>query len=203
MKLLGTALALCFVLLSGCASAPTSLRITQSPDQTLSPPPPDKAQIVFLQPFKPLGGYADTPLYDITADKAELLNVLSSKGKVAVLVTPGQHTFMISGMGVAALQANVEAGKRYYVLSRFRAYIGYQLRPIRKGDPSEFSTSNPEFAQWLQDTTFETMNASGQALYSSPATVGKWKADALDKWSRLSTDEGKQLTLNTEDAVQD
>ena len=68
---------------------------------------------------------------------------------------------------------------------------------------SEFSTSNPEFAQWLQDTTFETMSAFGQALYSNPATVAKWKADALDKWSRLSTDEAKQLTLNTEDAVLD
>ncbi len=203
MKLSGTALALCCALISGCASAPPTMQTTPSADQTLSPPPADKAQIVFLQPFKPLGGNADTPLYDITADKAELLNVLSSKGKVAVLVAPGRHTFMISGMGLAALQADVEAGKRYYVLSRFRAYIGYQLRPIRKDGPSEFSASNPQFAQWLQDTKFETMSASGQSFYSNPTVVAKWKADALDKWSRLSPDEGQQLTLNTEDAVQE
>jgi hypothetical protein len=202
MKMSVLALALCVFLISGCASTPPP-RTTQSPDQTLSPPPPDKAQIVFLQPFKPIGGNADTALYDITADKAELLNVLSSQGKFAVLVTPGRHMFMIYGMGLSELEANVEAGKRYYVVSRFRAYMSYQLRPIRTTGPSEFSVNSPQFGQWLANTKFETMSASGQSLYADSATVTKWKASALDKWSRLSTDEKEELTLRAGDAVQE
>lgn len=201
MKMSATALALCFALISGCASVPPPIQTTQLSDQTLSLPPPDKAQIVFLQPFKPLGGNADTPLYDITADKAELLNVLSSKGKVVVLVMPGRHTFMLGSTGSSALQANVEAGRRYYVLSRFRAYMGYQLRPIRKDGPPEFSTSNPQFTQWLRDTKFESMSASGQSSFSNAVMVSKWKAEALDKWIRLSADEREQLTLAAKDAV--
>lgn len=202
MKLSRIAAALCLALISGCASTPPQ-RSTQLADQTLSPPPPDKAQIVFLQPFKPIGGNAETALYDITADKAELLNVLSSKGKLAVLVTPGRHMFMIFGMGLSELEADVDAGKRYYVVSRFRAYMGYQLRPIRAAGPSEFSVDNPQFGQWLTDTKFETMSPSGQSLYSNSATVTKWKASALDKWNRLSADERQQLTLNAGDAVQE
>jgi hypothetical protein len=203
MKVLGTAFALCFAVMAGCASAPPPLRTALSSDQTLNAPPSDKAQIVFLQPFKPLGGYADTPLYDITGDKAELLNVLTSQGKLAVLVAPGQHTFMINGMGIAAMQANVEAGKRYYVVSRFRAYQSYQLRPVRKNGPSEFNASSPDFAKWQTGTKFEGMSESGQTTYSNPTLIAKWKVDALDKWSRLSADEKKELTLNADDAVMD
>ena len=109
--------------------------------------------------------------------------------------------FMEFGMGISELQANVEAGKRYYVVSRFRAYQSYQLRPVRKTGLSEFSSDTPQFKQWLQETNVEAMTPSGQSLYSKPAVINGWKAIALDKWKRLSSDEKEQLTLNAEDDI--
>ncbi|OOG58453.1 hypothetical protein B0E47_04315 [Rhodanobacter sp. B05] len=144
---------------------------------------------------------AETPLYDITGGNAKLLNVLPSKGKVAVLVDPGKHMFMANDMGVHVLSADVQAGKRYYVLSRFIAYVGYQLRPIRNAGPSEYGINNPKFKTWLGETKVMGMTAAGESLYSNASAVSKLKAAGLDRWERLSQDEREQLTLNSGDYI--
>lgn len=204
MKLSGIAVAVfCLFLLASCASGPLLQRTAPSADQVINAPPPGKAQIIFLQPFKPLGGMAETPVYDLTAGNARLLNVLSSKGKVVVLVDPGKHMFMAGGMGAQVMSANVEAGKRYYVLSRFIAYVGYQLRPIRSTGPSEYGVNNPKFREWRDETKVVDMTAAGKSLYSNAATIGKLQASGLDRWKRKSQGERDQLTLNAGDYIND
>jgi hypothetical protein len=202
MKFSGFAVAtFCFFMLAGCASVPSLQRTALSADQAINSPPSDKAQIIFLQPFKPLGGMAETPLYDITGGDAKLLNVLSSEGKVVVLVDPGKHMFMAGGMGVQVMSADVEAGKRYYVLSRFIAYVGYQLRPIRNAGQSDYGVNNPKFKAWLGGTKVVRMTPAGESLYSNASAVNKLKAAGLDKWQRKSQDEREQLTLDTGDYI--
>jgi len=193
----------CLCAFAGCASTPALQRTALSADQTIDSPPPNKAQIIFLQPFKPLGGMAETPLYDITGGNARLLNVLPSEGKVAVLVDPGKHMFMANDMEVHVMSADVQAGKRYYVLSRFIAYVGYQLRPIRNAGSSEYGVNNPKFRAWLSETKVVGMTPAGESLYSDASVVSKFKAAGLDKWQRLSQDEQEQLTLNAGDYIND
>lgn len=193
----------CCIVFAGCASVPSTTRTALSADQVISFPPPDQAQIIFIQPFKPLGGMAETPIFDITGGNAKLLNVLSSKGKVVVLVDPGQHMFMAGGMGVHVMSADVKAGKRYYVLSRFIAYVGYQLRPIRNAGTSEYGVNNPKFKAWIADTKVMGMTPAGASLYSNAAMVSKFKLEGMDKWKGLSQDEREQLTLNAGDYIED
>lgn len=195
---------MCGLIISGCASSPPPPPHTiDLADQRVPSPLANKAQIVFIQPFKPIGGYIQsTALYDLKDTKKEFLGIVTTEGKVVVNVDPGQHLFMSTGFGVNFLQANVEAGKRYYVLSRFIAYVGYQLRPIRNGAVSNFNTRMPEFQEWLKACRIvETTPAGLSWVAANQAAFDKAQASAWETYQRKSADEFAQLTLNPEDAI--
>lgn len=193
--------ALCTVFLLGCETTPAPPMALPALNQTVATPPPDKAQIIFIQPFKPVFGEAHlTGLYEVKGEKKEMLGVLASQGRLVKLVEPGQHLFMTHGFGASLLRANVEAGKRYYVFSRFVAYVGYQLRPIRKTGPSDYNATIPEFRQWAALPLME-LTTEGTGLYSRHlmAGVDKSYTYAWESWQRKTDAERAELTLNPDD----
>ena len=203
-----TGILLCAALLVGCATAPPPPLFTvPAASQAVAPPPADKAQIIFLQPFKPVGGTADTALYEIRGTSRELLGFVSSKTRFVKLVEPGQHMYMaMGGFGAHFLQADVEAGKRYYVLSRFIAYVGYQLRPVLPSGPSDYSASIPQFGEWLRESTIVDSTPEGMAWYAdwgakNQATIDKMQARGWETWQRKTLQERAELTLLPIDAV--
>jgi hypothetical protein len=101
------------------------------------------------------------------------------------------------------LDANVDAGKRYYVLMRYVHGRGLQLRPIRNegGDP-EFATGNPKFREWLTETQIVTKTAETDGWlekyksFADDAQTRGWK-----EWQEKRPDQRAELTLNREDSV--
>jgi hypothetical protein len=199
MKYLALIACCCFALLSGCATEPSAPLTIQDSQQTLPPAPANKAQIVFIKPFKPLGGSHLTPLFENQGPQKELLTLIPSEGKFVKHVSPGRHVFSTDGH---FMQANVEAGKRYYVLVRFIAYNGYQLRPIRRTGPSDYNASIPEFQKWLKDTHLASMTAEGREWYmKNKALFDRSQLYGQEVWQKKTAEQRAELTLNGDDDV--
>lgn len=205
MKLIAM-LAAGLLTLSGCASTPTppeKLFFAVAPATVLSAPPADMAQIVFLMPKDLFIDAQVAAVYDITGPDRALLTMLPSKSKSVHLVTPGRHRFMSNfGAHSYVMDANVVAGKRYYVLMRFIYGMGFQLRPIRTTSASDFSTTNPAFATWASSTRFVQLTPLANEMdIKHKAGADKAQADAVAVFAKKSDDQRAELTLNAEDAV--
>lgn len=191
------------VLLFAACAAPTTL-FAPAADQTLPPPPPDRAQIVFLNPGTAAFDFS-THIYELKSAEREFLGTLGAKTKLVVNAAPGNHLFMANSVGFGhILEANVDPGKRYYVLLRYVHGRGFQLRPIRNagGDP-EFTVGNPRFRQWQAESQIVVKTAEAndfQQKYKS------FNDDALAKgmaeWKEKRPDQRAELTLNREDSVE-
>jgi hypothetical protein len=74
--------------------------------------------------------------------------MLGSKVNIVQNVDPGKHLFIAHTVSFSHfLEADVEAGKRYYVLLRFIYGRGMQLRPIRTSGDSEFSVNRSSISR--------------------------------------------------------
>lgn len=194
--------ALSLVLLAGCVTPPPPF-FTAAPDQTLPPPPAAQAQIVFLHP----GGGLIAMLghvFELNGEQRQYLGTLAAKTKLVYNAAPGKHLFMSNSVGYGhILEADVDAGKRYYVLLRYVHGRGQQLRPIRNtgGDP-EFTAGNPQFRQWLAESQVINPTAEGAAFqvqhksFHDDAYGRGWK-----EWQEKRPDQRAELTLNREDSV--
>ena len=191
-----------FLLLAACVEPPPAF-FTPNADQTLPPPPAERAQVVFLHPgggMIPMLGH----VYELNGEQREYIGTLGPKTKLVYNVAPGRHMFMSNSVGFGhILEANVDAGKRYYVLLRNVHGRGEQLRPIRNagGDP-EFTTGNPKFRQWLTESQVITPTADAAAFqtkhksFHDDSYARGWK-----EWQEKRPDQRAELTLNREDSV--
>jgi hypothetical protein len=194
-------LAACGLMLAGCASAPAPWNI--APDQHLGPPPPDKAQIVFLHPANAIQAASPTALFDGSGDAPTFLGLLGPHSKMVELVAPGKHFFVANtGAYSHVMDADVQAGKRYYVLLRFIYARGFQLRPLRASGPSDYTIRNPAFGSWLEETQFVEPNAQ-TAVWKARYTESMEEArtDSMRDWNDKRPDQRAELTLNPEDGV--
>jgi hypothetical protein len=190
--------------LSGCASAPPqNLQFVAAPATTLTAPPPDKAQIVFVMPKNLFVESAVVGVYDVRENDRTLLAMVPSYGKTVQLVTPGRHRFMTNfGAGTHIMDADVVAGKRYYVLMRFVYGQGFQLRPIRASGPSDYTAQNKDFASWSSSTHFVEKSPEADTWYAAnKARVDAAQAASLAVWSKKTPEQQAELTLNAADAI--
>lgn len=202
MKSIRLFLALAVLFLAGCAS--TNPMISPTEDQTLPAPPADKAQIVFLNPNNAVAAAFLTGLYDVKGDEKEFYGMLGSKTKLIQNVAPGHHLFMGHTMLANAhfLEANVEAGKRYYVLLRFVYGRGLQLRPLRVAAGSEFSIENPLFNEWNTGSSFVVKTADADAWYAKyKSVVDEAQTKGWAEWQGKNDAQKAELTLNKDDAT--
>ena len=124
--------------------------------------------------------------------------------KSVQLVAPGHHVFE-SNMGAGSahiMEADVVAGKRYYVLLRFVYARGMQLRPIRPAGPPEYASTSKEFADWVSSTSFFVKTPAADAVAQSRAAdFAKAEADGLGEWNKKLPAQRAELSLNAEDAI--
>jgi len=176
----------------------------QSANQSLPAAPIDKAQIVFLEPINKIQGLFPVGIFEIEGDNRTLLATTGAHSKVAILVNAGRHVFMANHSGMIAhfLDADVEAGKTYYVLLRFIYGQGFQMRPIRSSGPSDYSVANKDFAIWNSKTTFVNKTAGSDTFFeNNKANVVKSQATGWTKWLSKTQQERDELTLNRQDAI--
>jgi len=177
-----------------------------APSQELAPPPADKAQIVFLEPVNKVQGYFPVGLYELDGDTRTLFAITGSQTRTVLLVDPGKHRFMSTNVltKVHFLDADVEAGKRYYVLVRFIYNEGFQLRPIRTTTVSDFNMVGADWKQWITDTPRNVVKAPlGDEQFGKEKVVkriDKFYAKAVEAWNKKTPAEREELHLVPGDA---
>ena len=179
----------------------------EAPSQELQPPPADKAQIVFLEPVNKVQGYFPVGLYELNRDTRTLFAITGSQTKTLLLIDPGKHRFMSTNIltKVHFLDADVEAGKRYFVLVRFIYNEGFQLRPIRTTAVSDFNMVGADWKQWLTDTPRTVVKAPlGDEQFGKEKVVkriDKAYAKAVEAWNKKTAAEKEELHLVPGDAA--
>jgi hypothetical protein len=199
LRLLG---AFSLLLLGACASPPPFF--TATPDQTVPVLGQDKAQIVFLNPSNAISGAFLAQLYELNGENREFLGALGPKTKTVVNVDAGGHLFMLNQAGLGQfVQANVAAGKRYYVMTRFVYGRGLQLRPIRPaGGNPEFTVGNPRFREWLNESQLVVKTADADAFVQKYKTqIDEAQKRGMEEWQAKRPDQKDELTLNREDSI--
>jgi len=197
------AVSLCLLLsLPVLAADPPPPPFVVVPDYTIPAPPADQAQIVFLEPINKIQGMFPAGIYVIEGDQRRLVNVTSWKSKSVANLPPGKHMLLSSHVG-HLMEANVEAGKRYYVLMRFIYANGLQLRPIRPSGTSEYRVNGPHFPKWIKQTErFVQMTPEADAYFGTfGSAVDQALQKARENWQAKTPAEIAELTLNVEDAV--
>ena len=178
----------------------------ESANQTLPPPPADKAQIILLEPINKIQGMFPIGIFELRGEQRTLLAVTIWHSKAIVLLEPGKHMLMANAAVAHLMEANVEAGKRYYVLLRFIYAQGMQLRPLRTSGTSDYRVNSPEFPKWLEITTrYVEKSPTADAAFANEKSlefIDKQQAKALEAWAARTDAERAELTLNPEDAVQ-
>ncbi len=173
--------------------------------QPLPAPSPDKAQIVFLKPMGGAWGAFASGIVDVKGSDLEVLGVMHGNVKMIAEVAPGEHRFLAASYGGSAghfLDANVEAGKRYYVVVRFIFGQGFQLRPVRRTGPSDFNATNPDFPHWLSDTKpAEPKAGEVSAFENNKKMLAKALAVAQRQWDARTAEQRAELTLTPDDSL--
>ena len=183
------------------APVATAAVVPTLPD--VGPPPPDKAQIVFLKPVRGIYGAMPAAIYEVDGDTRKLHGVLNEDARLVVEVAPGKHRFMANMMAFAHfLDADVEAGKRYFVVTRFIYAQGFQLRPVRPGTASDYDAGQPTFARWLADTSVLPVQPRQLAWFAKKdAKIAKAQVKGEQAWLRKTDAERAELTLRPGDAL--
>lgn len=191
------------VALAGCASGPPPAPLFADSGAPLAAPPSDRAQIIFLDPINAIQGMFPVGVYELHGTERTLLAQLASHTKSVQLVAPGHHVFASNPGGVAhIMEADVAAGKRYYVLMRFIYAQGMQLRPIRPTGPSDFSVANKDFAEWMSITHFvDKTAAADEHEQKFNSFLVKAQAEAQADWLKKTPAQRAELTLNVGDAI--
>jgi hypothetical protein len=102
------------------------------------------------------------------------------------------------------MEADLVAGKRYYVLLRFIYANGMQLRPIRPTGPSDFAVTNKDFPEWVSITHFVDKTPAADVREHTAtidAALARSQADGLAEWAKKTPAQRAELTLNATDAI--
>lgn len=157
----------------------------------------DKATIVFMRPSN-FGFAISSAVYDNTAAQPQFIGLVEANTKVAYVVEPGEHSFMVVSEAADFLKATVDAGKTYYVLvtPRMGAWRArFSFRPLRHDE-----LSGAEFAGWDKETTL-TENSAKTLAWSAdnmPSVLEK-RAKYWPEWNAKEQVQRDSQTLRAED----
>lgn len=200
-RLFLAAVAACtFVLLNGCVATSTQMVKTD-----VSPTPQEgKALVIFMRPSM-FGAAIQSSIYDTHGESNEFIGIVSAKTKVAYQAAPGNHLFMVIGENADFMNADLQAGKTYYVLVRTRPgawKARFSLLPIHNDASAKYNTQSPDFAQWQQATSFVEKAPSADAWYQAHAAdIAAKQSEYMQKWDAASAQQKAELTLHAEDGM--
>lgn len=188
------------VFLGGCVA--TSPLMTKS--SVVPQPSADKALVIFMRPSR-FGGAIQASVYDEDNGKDDFIGVTSAKTKVAYEATPGNHLFMVVGENADFMNADLQAGKTYYVLVSPRMGMWkarFSLLPIHADANAKYSLKSAEFTQWQQDASFVQTSPAAMAWYQAhSADIATKRAKYMQEWKAASAEQKAELTLHTDDGT--
>ena len=175
-----------------------------SVSQELPPPPADKAQISPYRAYQQDPGTIPVAHYVLNGNERKMVAVSAWRSKTVFNLEPGKPADGHAGFLGHPMEANVEAGKRYYVLVRFIYAQGMQLRPLRTSGDSPYRTDIPDFAEWWKVTRYVEMTPAAVPTFESEKfkpKIDEAQAAMMVKWQEKTDAERAELTLNTTDAI--
>ena len=179
------------IMLGGCAGH--SDFMTKAPSSYASALTADTATIVFFRD----SGIAYAVNFAILDQAANFLGDSVSRSDFSVQVPPGRY-FLVAkgGEGTDAMQAEVAAGRVYYVrvVPRMGMWLaGVELDPIKPGEQEW-----PRLSKWLSGTNHLTPLVPKVAVSLSQAPVPDWAAKA---WGALSAADQATRTIVPTDGL--
>lgn len=199
LNLAGAVVAL--VMLSGCVSTSEYMAAATGPEPQATA---DQALMVFMRPSN-YGGAIQASVYEVEGTGNDFIGIVSANTKIAHLVEPGEHLFMVVGENADFVNATVEAGKTYYVLVSPRVGMWkarFSLLPIHSDADAKYSLQSADFLEWQRDTRWVETTASAEGWYQShKADIAAKQADYTQKWNEASAEQKAELTIHVEDGV--
>lgn len=167
-------------------------------------PEPGKALVVFLRSSF-YGFIYSATVYDAPDDATRFLGAVENKTKLAVQMEPGKHRFMVVAENADFLDAELDAGKTYYVLVSPRPgafKMRFSLMPVLNRADAKYSLLGAEFKQWMSETRFVARTPAADAWYrdNQDSVAGK-KAKYLVKWNEMLPQDRAELVLHGEDGI--
>jgi len=191
----------CSILIAGCvATSKDMVRSTATSHQ----PEPGKALVVFMRPSR-YGGAIQSSVYDTSSASDTFIGIVSSGTKVAYQADPGHHLFMVQGENADFMNADLDAGKTYYVLVSPRMGMWkarFSLLPIHNDTAAKYSLKSPNFQKWQADTQFVDKSATADAWYQAHAAdISAKRVEYMTKWSAATEQQKAELTLRADDGI--
>jgi hypothetical protein len=166
------------VLLMGCASV-----MREAPSQTITPPAPEKAKIVFMRSSM-VAGAIGCDLFEVVNGELRYIGQLPTGNKVAYETTPGDKVFMAYGTAADFMLAKVVAGRTYYSIVRPNwGTGGFAPTPIRQVDTINPDQRSKEFQEWTTGTKLIEPTDGTQAWFAE--NKSRMQAIYTDYWSRF------------------
>lgn len=160
-------------------------------------PASDKAAVIFMRPSS-IGGAIQSSVFDVTTEENVLVGIVSYQTKVAYLVTPGEHLFMVIGESADFMKADLEPGKTYYALVTPRIGVWkarFSLRPVHKVD-----FASDDFKDWNANCEFvENTEASHEWAKNNMESIREKRSTYFEKW--MSKPEADRPFLKKEDGI--
>lgn len=168
-------------------------------------PTPDSAVIVFLRPSV-YGGGVQSSVYDVSRSGGQqFIGIVSGGAKVAHAVAPGKYLFMVVGENADFMDAEVEAGKTYYVLVAPRMGLfkaRFSLLPVHADAKAKYSLNSERFREWLRDTYWVESGPTAQRWYeNSRDSIERKRIAYKRKWNGRSAEDKAELYLHADDGI--
>ena len=177
----------------GCAGTSKYMQDVADPGISYAPAA-DEAIVVFMRPST-FAFAIDSGVFDVTAEKNDVIGIVSAKKKMAYRTRPGKHLFMVTGENADFMRADLQAGKTYYALvtPRMGAWKArFSLTAVNNGvEPDKLN-------EWINACSWvETSEATRQWAKENAGSIQRKREGYIDKWM-AKPDEGKP-TLAPED----
>lgn len=184
--------------LGGCASPV----MTKAPSTEIKPPPAGMAQIVFMRDSFVASAIRCDLLQVENGGKLKFIGVVANATKIAYQTPPGHKVFMAYGTAADFMEANVVAGKTYYVILRPNwGTGGFAPTPIRQRN-DQWSMKNPDFNKWMSDTELVVPNAQAAGYFQQhKAEFEKLYTKYWARFQHKTPIERRERTLQPQDGV--
>lgn len=158
--------------------------------QPTPPPGPDEAKVIVYRTAA-LGGADNFPVYKVEENDGKLLGFTETDCYFEVRCAPGKHRFAALGEGEAFVDADLAAGKTYYI----RAYSKFGLLSSRPGfaPVGRGSEHYPELDEVLPKLRCRELDPGKRAELEAREEKRLKKALAREAEAReLRPDDGKE-----------
>ena len=181
------------LLLCGCAGR--IVRMEVMPAESASPAPlPGKAMVVFMR--GPDSALVQSTVYEVKGTDVEMIGIVAAKTKVAYQVDPGKRMFMAVGETADFMNADLQAGRTYYVI--VTAGLGnwkarFALDPIHRAqlDSAEFKSTFKD-TRWVRKTA-----ATDEWFAANRRSIQSKRSGSYSEW--MKTPENERAALLAED----